>query len=92
MSSTHGTPARATWVWLLLIVATLLTLGIGERGSAGLGIVAILAAISLIKGSAIILDYMALRHAPMFWRIIVIGWMIVIWSLIAIAYWTGAPQ
>ncbi|MCL2656448.1 MAG: cytochrome C oxidase subunit IV family protein [Betaproteobacteria bacterium] len=92
MSSLHGSPARATWLWLLLIAGTLLTLAIGEEGAAGIGIVALLAVISQIKGSVIILDYMALRHAPLLWRIVVPGWMIAVWSLIAIAYWSGLPR
>ncbi len=88
----HGTTARATWLWLLLIAATLLTLAIGEGGATGVGIVALLAAISLIKGCIIILDYMALRHAPLLWRAIVLGWMVLVWTVIAIAYWSGLPQ
>ncbi len=91
-NSLHGTPAHATLLWLLLIAATLLTLAIGEGGAAGVGIVALLAAISLLKGGVIILDYMALRHAPLLWRAIVLGWMVLVWAVIAIAYWSGLPR
>ncbi len=89
---THGTPARATLLWLLLVAATLLTWSIGEKNAAGMGILALLALISLAKGCVIILDFMALRHAPLLWRIIVVGWMVLVWLLIGAAHWSGLPR
>jgi cytochrome c oxidase subunit IV len=89
---THGTPKRATWLWLSLIAATLLTWGVGEGGHTGTWIVAALAAISFWKGAVIILDFMALRHAPPLWRILTMGWMVVVWAVIAIAYLKGLSQ
>jgi hypothetical protein len=32
---------------------------------------------------------MALRHAPLLWRAVTMGWMIVVWAVIAIAYIKG---
>ncbi|WP_276659377.1 cytochrome C oxidase subunit IV family protein [Thauera aminoaromatica] len=51
-----------------------------------------LAAISFWKGAVVILDFMALRHAPLLWRAITMGWIIVVWALIAIAYIKGLAQ
>lgn len=88
----HGTPRRATLLWAALIVATLLTWWVGEGGAAGPVIVALLAAISIIKGSIVILDFMALRHAPLMWRLITLGWITLVWVLIGLAYWKGLYQ
>jgi hypothetical protein len=88
----HGTPRRATLLWLGLIAATLSSWALGAAGAAGPAIVGLLAAISLWKGSVIILDFMALRHAPMLWRALVVGWMVLVWAVIGIAYWKALAQ
>ena len=85
----HGSPRRATVLWLLLIAATLVTLALGASAFAGRATIALLAVLSFWKGSVIILDFMALRHAPLLWRALTLGWMILVWALIAIAYWKG---
>ena len=90
--ATHGTPRRATILWLALIAATFASLAIGASGAAGPAIVGLLAALSLWKGSIIILDFMALRHAPMLWRALVLGWMTLVWAVIGIAYWKALAQ
>lgn len=86
---THGTPARSTVLWLLLLAATVLTWVVGERGSSGPLIVTLLAVLSFAKGSVVILDFMALRRAPLMWRVLTLGWMGLIWALIGLAYWNG---
>ncbi len=88
----HGSPRRATVLWLGLLAATLLTWAVGEGGAAGPAVVTVLAVVSLAKGAAVILDFMALRHAPLLWRALTLGWMALIWALIALAYWSGLPQ
>ncbi len=88
----HGTPTRATVLWAVLIAATLLTWAMGEGGLGGPLTLAILASISLLKGGAILLDFMALRHAPLLWRALTLGWMLLVWALIGIAYWKGLAQ
>lgn len=88
---THGTPARATVLWLLLIAATVLTWLVGERGASGALVVAFLAVLSFAKGSVVILEFMALRRAPLMWRVLTLGWMALIWALIGLAYWNGMP-
>lgn len=88
----HGTPTRATVLWVLLIAATVLTWAMGEGGLGGPPTLAILASISLVKGGAVLLDFMALRHAPLLWRALTLGWMVLVWALIGIAYWKGLAQ
>lgn len=91
-TNVHGTPRRATVLWILLIVATLITFAIGMTGAAGKAAVFALALISFWKGAVIILDFMAVRRAPLMWRVITLGWMVLVWAVIGIAYMKGLPQ
>ena len=91
-SDIHGSPRRSTLLWATLILATVLTWGMGALGSTGKGAIALLALISFWKGAVIILDFMALRHAPLLWRTLTLGWMVLVWAVIAIAYIKGLPQ
>ncbi len=91
MSSTehaHGTPLRTLCLWSALVVATLATLFLGERGGSLMAVALLL--IATLKGSVVALEFMALRHAGMLWRGLVIGWLLLVCSLIAFAYWKGA--
>jgi len=73
--------------WLALIVATSITWYLGEVGAAGtLSIVAMLA-IAFFKGRLVVLDFMELRGAPLLWRLLLEGWLILVSSLILLAYW-----
>jgi caa(3)-type oxidase subunit IV len=73
--------------WLILLVATAITWYLGEVGAAGtLAIVAMLA-IAFVKGRLVILDFMELREAPRLWRALLEGWLILVSSLILLAYW-----
>lgn len=91
-STLHGSARRATWLWLLLILATLITWGFGVSGAAGKLAMLALAVVSFWKGAVIILDFMALRHASWLWKSVTLGWMIVVWALIAIAYYKSLGQ
>ena len=85
----HATPARALGVWTFLIAATLITWLVGERGAHGPAAVALMFGLAYIKGSLIILEFMALRRAPLMWRMLTLGWLTGVCTLIAIAYWKG---
>ena len=91
-TNVHGTSKGSTVLWATLILATILTWSIGALGETGRWGVAALAVISFWKGAVIILDFMALRHAPLLWRAITMGWMILVWAVIAIAYIKGLAQ
>ena len=78
-----------TRVWLVLLVVTAITYWIGEGGLAGqASIVPVLVIFGLafVKGLLVCLDFLELRHAPALWRWVVIGWLIVVLSLIVLAY------
>ena len=90
--SMHGNPRTSTLLWVTLILATIATWAMGALGETGTWGVAVLAVISFWKGAVIILDFMALRHAPLLWRAVTMGWMVVVWAIIAIAYIKGLAQ
>ena len=73
--------------WIILLIATGITWYLGEIGAAGtLSIVAMLV-IAFVKGRLVILDFMELREAPLMWRLLLEGWLILVSSLILLAYW-----
>ena len=87
--SSHGTPRRAAIIWIVLLLATATTWTVGERLDAGPMVAGLLFTIAFGKGSLIILDYMALRRAPLLWPLVTLGWMLVVCSVIGLAYWKG---
>jgi len=89
--SSHGTPRRAAAIWSILILATGLTWMVGERGDTGPIVAGLLFTIAFGKGALIILDYMALRRAPLLWPLLTLGWMLVVCAMIGLAYLKGIP-
>lgn len=81
-------------IWALLLLATAITWWLGESGQVGAaGMLPVLAifGLSLLKGLWVIYDFMALRHAPAFWRYLVVGWLGFVTGMIVLAYWMGLP-
>ena len=82
---------QLNFVWVVLMLATLATFAIGEIGErigiAGPLAMAALLAISIVKGRLVMLDFMGLRGVKFFWRGLLLGWLLLVSSLIAIAYW-----
>lgn len=79
-------------IWAILLVATAVTYWLGESGlagHAGMAPILIMFALAFIKGLLVILDFMGLRHAPQLWRRLLVGWLLVVTSLIMLAYWIG---
>lgn len=72
---------------VVLLIATLATFEIGERGGAGPLAMAALLVISFVKGRLVALDFMGLRRVRLFWRGLLLGWLLLVSTLIAIAYW-----
>jgi hypothetical protein len=85
MSTLFLNPANRAW--LVLLVATGATWWLGEVGAAGTGAVLAMLAIAFIKGRLVILDFMELRGAPLMWRLLLEGWLILVGGLILLAYW-----
>ena len=79
-------------LWLLLLTATGFTYWLGESGQLGhasMAPVFLIFGFSFFKGVAVIIDFMALRHAPALWRNLLIGWLVFVTSMILLAYWLG---
>jgi len=73
--------------WLILVLATGVTWYLGEVGAAGTGAIVAMLAIAFVKGRLVILDFMELRRAPVLWRLLLEGWLLLVSSLILLAYW-----
>jgi H+/Cl- antiporter ClcA len=48
--------------------------------------------IAFVKAWVIIQDFMELRHAPKLWRNLLMAWLLVVISMIVLAYWLGLRQ
>lgn len=80
-------------IWLALVVATLITFGLGESGlagRAGIWTVLLMFVLAYGKGMLVILDFMELRHAPALWRRLMVGWLSLVLMAIVLAYWLGS--
>ncbi len=73
--------------WVVLMIATAMTWYLGEVGAAGTGAIVGMLLIAFVKGRLVILDFMELRQAPRMWRLLLEGWMLLVGSLILLAYW-----
>ena len=73
--------------WIVLQFATAIPWSLGEDGAAGTAAIVTMLAIAFVKGRLVILDFMELRNAPLLWRLLLEGWLIVVSSLILLAYW-----
>ena len=83
---------RINGVWLVLVAATLITYGLGESGASGrMGMRATLLmfSLTLVKGYLIAQDYMGLRRSPLMWRLLILGWLLVVTVFIIGAYAVG---
>ncbi|NMF90789.1 cytochrome C oxidase subunit IV family protein [Aromatoleum petrolei] len=85
MSAFFLNPANRAW--LVLLVATGATWWLGDVGAAGTGAILAMLAIAFIKGRLVILEFMELQGAPLVWRLLLEGWLILVGGLILLAYW-----
>ena len=87
-------PRLLDLIWLLMLAATALTWWLGASGwlgRAGLAGVALAFALAWVKGLAVLLDFMELRHAPAAWRRCLVGALTALVLLIVLAYWLALP-
>lgn len=82
----HPSDNFTTAVWLALVALTLITFNIGEAGLAGQGIMLALLLIVLLKGQLVAHYFMGLRQAGIWWRALVLGYLLLVGGLIALAY------
>ena len=88
---TGPTPFRLTAIWLCLLAATGVTFALGEiGGAAGYPAAMAMLAIAFLKCRFVAWDFMGLRPTSRFWRGLILGWLLLVVTLIAIAFRMGA--
>lgn len=89
----NGLSNSVNGVWLFLLLATAVTFGMGESGFSDTGrglAVLVMFSLAFAKGLSVILYFMELRHAPLLWRLLLVGWLVVVVAGILLAWWAGA--
>ncbi|MCB1888030.1 MAG: cytochrome C oxidase subunit IV family protein [Rhodocyclaceae bacterium] len=78
-------------IWLFLVVATGVAWWLGE-GSGGGAVNALVLALALAKGTAVIRDYMGLRgvRPPVPW--VVLGWLVLVLAVIGVCFLPAAGR
>ena len=87
MSALIGSSLHRTL--LILLLATIAAFWMRSDDLVGLSIGATTLAIAYLKGRLVILDFMELRHAPLIWRSLIEGWLLLITGLILVFYVIG---
>ncbi len=90
-AKTAAATGRLDVSFAVLVLATLLTWGLGEAHAAGPGAMAALLVIAFAKCRLVIHEFMGLRSVKLRWRMLVIGWLLLVLTLVALAYWKGMP-
>ncbi|MEO6352817.1 MAG: cytochrome C oxidase subunit IV family protein [Burkholderiaceae bacterium] len=76
----------ATLQWLALLLLTTLTFGLAESGLSGPILLFPVLLVTLFKGRIVIDRFMALQGVAGPWRWIVLGWLVLVLSLIGVAF------
>lgn len=77
---------KATWVWISLILATIIGAIISTFEQTGVWVVFLTVTILIIKGQLIVDHFMALKHVAKHWRMLMSAYCIVIGAFIFSAY------
>jgi cytochrome c oxidase subunit 4 len=75
-----------TWVWLIMMLLTLITWGIGRSGLGGLELSLLVLGFALVKGQMVGDYFMGLKRLRGFWRWPVTLWLVIPGGLIATAF------
>jgi hypothetical protein len=75
-------------IYVFLLVATAVTFGLGESGSAGSAWlpVVVMFVLAAAKAFWVIFDFMEIRHAPNLWKRLLLGWLGLVVGGILLAY------
>ena len=76
-----------TWTWLVLMGLTLALLAVGKAGLGGVGIVTLVLLATLVKTQLVADYFMGLKRARLLWRAIVTTYLLLVISMIGLAYW-----
>ena len=75
-----------TWVWLLMMLLSLVTYIIGQQGLSGLDVSLLVLAFALIKGHLVGAWFMGLNQVRGIWRWPVTLWLLIPGGLISTAF------
>jgi hypothetical protein len=78
--------ARSTVVWLVLVVATIVSWAVGSEHGTGSAIALVVLGVAMFKVRFVGLDFMELRQAPLLLRGIFEGYCIALWCVLAGMY------
>ena len=78
--------ARSTWVWAILVVATLVSWTVGSDHGTGALVAVIVLGVAMIKVRFVGLDFMELRYAPLVLRAAFEFYCIALWCVLAGMY------
>ena len=76
-------------IYAFLLAATAVTFWLGESGSTGKGAwlpVLVMFALAATKAFWVIYDFMEVRHAPLLWKRLLLGWLCLVVLGILLAY------
>jgi cytochrome c oxidase subunit IV len=87
--------AQATWlrpctlILVVLLALTGLNYALGKTNLGGTTIMLSVLAAAAVKVQLIVDHFMGLRHAKLVWRLIMLGWLLLVTGLICVAYLTS---
>lgn len=87
MLSNHSDRALA-----LLLLATAVTVALGERGAVGAGSwwpMLLVFGMAACKAATVVWEFMEIAHAPTLWKRLLLGWLVVVTMGILLAYAIG---
>jgi len=76
-----------TWTWLVLMGLTLALLAVGKAGLGGVAIVTLVLLSTLVKTQLVADYFMGLKRTRPLWRAIVTIYLLLVISMIGLAYW-----
>jgi len=79
--------ARSTWVWAVLVAATLVSWAVGAEHGIGSAIAIVVLLVAMIKVRFVGLDFMELRNAPILLRAAFEIYCVALWGVLAGMYW-----
>ncbi|MGV8892103.1 MAG: cytochrome C oxidase subunit IV family protein [Burkholderiaceae bacterium] len=77
---------KATLQWVALLLLTGITFSLAEFGLSGRAMLLPILLVTLLKGRIVIDRFMALQGVAGPWRWIVLGWLVLVLSMIGVAF------
>lgn len=80
---------KITAVWIILCIATVVSISVSSASStAGLGVAVL--GVAFMKVYLVMHYFMELEDAPLAWRVVFAGWTLVVFLVLSILLWQGS--